>query len=662
MNVTSGNSGGQVFQPDTSDLISANLEQKSEETFQRFSKLPQTLAEWELHKTELQKKIKLGAKVVVNKSFPLDCIETGLIQRQGYKIKKIFFQTRKDVYATANLYVPDGAGPFPAVLNMHGHWPNGKAGDMVQACAHELAMKGYVCLNIDAWGAGERTTIHGEHEYHGSNLGSTLLDLGETLLGNQLSDNIRAVDLLCSLPYVDKSNIGATGASGGGNQTMWLAAIDERIKAAIPVVSVGTFQSYILGSNCVCELLPEGLTFTEETGVLAMVAPRALKIFSALKDHSKAFQPSEMLRSYHNAKPVFELYNKGDDISYKLFDTTHGYWPEMRKEMIAFFDEKLKNGNGQNNPSISCQLLSPEELSVFKKERDKRVLSTAMYSNFAGMLLTRDLYTMKPSGLSSKRKELGRLLILDNATRSVKRKSVRSLNNGWQSIIFETGDGRLLSAKYRPPANESKSIVLILPSDTSSAFLKERLTVYKDIEYGILVSDVWGKGSNSCQKARNIDGRLPEYHTLLRSKLWFGETIMSEWVKDINSLVRYIKESGDIADIIVEAEKELAIAALFQATVFDNIKELRLTKMPLSYVFSEGPDNDFYNMGIHVPGILKWGDIALAMGLIRNAKISFLQSASTSGTGYNKEQIKAFKNHVSQIRRSLLIKGNINIF
>src|SRR5690606_40370156 len=71
------------------------------------------------------------------------------------------------------------------------------------------------------------------------------------------------VDLLLSLPFVDKENIGATGASGGGNQTMWFAALDERIKAAMPIVSVGTFESAVMGSNCVCELMPGGLTFTE---------------------------------------------------------------------------------------------------------------------------------------------------------------------------------------------------------------------------------------------------------------------------------------------------------------------------------------------------------------------------------------------------------------
>src|SRR5690606_8902254 len=77
-----------------------------------------------------------------------------------------------------------------------------------------------------------------QEEYHGGNLGASLFNIGETLMGMQLTDNVRALDFLCSLPMVDTQRIGVTGASGGGNQSMWLAALDERIKAVVPVVSV----------------------------------------------------------------------------------------------------------------------------------------------------------------------------------------------------------------------------------------------------------------------------------------------------------------------------------------------------------------------------------------------------------------------------------------
>ena len=158
------------------------------------------------------------------------------------------FKQDPGIYATANLYIPDGDGKFPAVIVMMGHSVEGRLYDKYQAVGITLALNGYVSLCIDPWGSGERTTIHGVFEDHGdeNNLGIALMDIGEPLIGMLITDNIRGVDLLCSLPYVDTRKIGATGASGGGNQTMWLTAIDERIKAAVPVVSAGTFEAYIM--------------------------------------------------------------------------------------------------------------------------------------------------------------------------------------------------------------------------------------------------------------------------------------------------------------------------------------------------------------------------------------------------------------------------------
>lgn len=263
--------------------------------------LPSSQSEWTQYRQNLKLKIEKKAGVYINHTLPLKMRETGQIQMDGFSISNIFFQTRPEVYATASLYVPKGQGPFPAVVVTHGHWPDARRSEIFQSVAEVLASSGYVALVIDAWGTGERCTEEGKQEYHGANLGASLMNAGESLLGMQLTDNIRAVDLLSSLKYVDKNHIGATGASGGGNQTMWLAALDERIKAAIPVVSVGTFQSYIMNSNCVCELLPQGLTYTEEAAVLGMIAPRALKIFSAKNDTNKSFFPSEMLKSYSAA-------------------------------------------------------------------------------------------------------------------------------------------------------------------------------------------------------------------------------------------------------------------------------------------------------------------------------------------------------------------------
>ena len=277
-----------VFSDHTLDKTGSSL-RKQAKIASSSVKIGTNVTEYLATRNQLKSVILSNAKMQTASNIPLDPAITGTIDMGTFRIENIRFQTRPGVYATANLYIPHGEGPFPAVVNMHGHWPNGRRTEITQTTAQLLALNGFVCLNIDAWGAGERGTHEQEHEYHGSNLGASLLDVGETLMGMQLTDNQRGIDLLCSLPYVDKENIGATGASGGGNQTMWLSAIDDRIKAAVPVVSVGSFEAYIMNSNCICELLPNGLTFAEEDGVLGLIAPRALKILTAMNDGCQSF-------------------------------------------------------------------------------------------------------------------------------------------------------------------------------------------------------------------------------------------------------------------------------------------------------------------------------------------------------------------------------------
>src|SRR6476646_3810507 len=248
-----------VLTKNHSDLVASRLKNEAALKFP-IHQLPSTSQEWSRYRVRLKNEIVKKTGALLHQDLPLNMKETGSVKMQGYTIKNIAFQTRPGVYATANLYVPDGSGKYPAVIVMMGHSMNGRFYDKYQAVGETLVRNGYVSLCIDPWGAGERTTVHGEYEDHGdeNNLGSSLMDIGETLMGIELSDNIRGVDLLCSLSYVDANNLGATGASGGGNQTMWLAAMDERIKAAVPVVSAGTFESYIMRTPCICEVLLDG--------------------------------------------------------------------------------------------------------------------------------------------------------------------------------------------------------------------------------------------------------------------------------------------------------------------------------------------------------------------------------------------------------------------
>ncbi len=542
---------------------------------------------------------------------------------------------------------------------MIGHWPKGKI-DIAssQAVGHSLALNGYVCLSIDPWGLGERTTIHGIFEDHGdlNNLGSSLLNIGEPLIGIEISDNMRGVDLLCSLTFVDCKNIGATGASGGGNQTMWLASIDERIKAAMPVVSVGTFESFIMGSPCICEILFDALSFTEEADVLALVAPRAIKMCNHKKDDEPAFYPSEMIRSYTNAKPVFKMYGVENNITYQLFDLLHGYMTEDREAVLGWFDLHLKGiGSGSEKREIPFELIPEERLMVFPKgKRDDNIIGTVEYCKRRGNELRTVFLNATSFDAELKRKELRNLL-------GVREKSI--LNHvyeyqkikGWRRFILETSDSKLIPLLLRPPKHNSKDFVIVCNPEGKDSISSNLVDEIIESGKGITIVDLSGIGEASSTSIDNnySTGRL---RAISRSELWFGRTMLGEWIKELKLVCQFLNSNYKAQKIGIDGSKEAGIAGLFLSTLEGNVDNIILRDAPLSYLFDIREGIDFFSMGIQLPGFLNWGDISLAAAL-SEINITFINPVTISGQKISGTKLKEFQSEFDGIREISKLSG-----
>ncbi|MDX9981436.1 MAG: hypothetical protein RBU25_15540, partial [Lentisphaeria bacterium] len=130
---------------------------------------PVTLAAWAEYRSGLRARLRELAGTWPEPP-PLEVREHGELKLDGYRIRKLTFQTRPGLRATANLYVPDGPGPFPGVLGVHGHWSQGKLAARVASRGHLLARSGFVVLVLDAFGSGERGTVPGTFEYHGKQI------------------------------------------------------------------------------------------------------------------------------------------------------------------------------------------------------------------------------------------------------------------------------------------------------------------------------------------------------------------------------------------------------------------------------------------------------------------------------------------------------------
>jgi cephalosporin-C deacetylase-like acetyl esterase len=229
---------------------------------------------------------------------PLNVKFVGETRADGFRIRKVIFESQPDFFVTALLYVPDGApagGKRAAILMSPGHAPSGRAGDAPIAAI--FARNGFIVLSYDPIGQGERlqypdpakpdtslamrpTGEHGE-----ASLQPMLV--GDTFAHYELWDAVRGVDFLASLPDVDPRRIGALGCSGGGTITALTGALDTRIAAIGTACYITSFDALLpsLGPQDAEQSTPHfissGLGFPDW---IELAAPRPYAVISTFSD------------------------------------------------------------------------------------------------------------------------------------------------------------------------------------------------------------------------------------------------------------------------------------------------------------------------------------------------------------------------------------------
>jgi dienelactone hydrolase len=224
---------------------------------------------------------------------PLDIETTEIVECGEYRRERLVFDTEAAMSVPAFLLVPHARRePGPAVLAIHGHGA-GKSlvcgverGGDGDDYAHQLALAGYVVLAPDLRGFGERADWTPDDKYHCDwNLVSATM-AGVVPLQRNLWDLQRALDVLAGHSLVDPGRIGAAGLSYGGTCTLFLAALDLRVKAAI--VS-GYFSSWraahkVPWNMCGSQVMPGQLGRLEHVDLGALIAPRPLLVESGIED------------------------------------------------------------------------------------------------------------------------------------------------------------------------------------------------------------------------------------------------------------------------------------------------------------------------------------------------------------------------------------------
>jgi cephalosporin-C deacetylase-like acetyl esterase len=351
-------------------MVVAHLKRTAAEISDRSLNDVRSLEDWKRRRSALRSELlyMLGLDPLPKRT-PLNARITGTLERPGYRIEKLVFQSLPGLYVTGNFYVPANASrPLPTILYVSGHTPHPLGAKFYyQDRAAWFAAHGYACLILDTLEFGEVAGIH--HGIHDLNMW-TWLSVGYTPAGVEVWNAIRAIDYLETRSEVDRQRIGMTGISGGGTTTWFTAAVDERVAVVVPGVSTYTFGSqashWVAAGQCDCIYFHN--TFLIDFPVVgALIAPRPLLFFSGRRDPD--FPPDGYREVYRRVKRIYDLYggNSSDKVKAIDDDVGHSDPPQFRRDTRQWMNRWLRNDSAPLalEPNPTSEKESAEALACF---------------------------------------------------------------------------------------------------------------------------------------------------------------------------------------------------------------------------------------------------------------------------------------------------------
>lgn len=339
-------------------------------------KAPATLTDWKRERTEVRRRVLVAAglwpePVELELAPP---VIHGAIQRDGYTVEKVYFESLPGFHVTGNLYRPEGDGPFPTVLTPHGHWTDGRFSAIsddeaiaqiergeeehfanaryhLQARCASLASAGHVVFHYDMVGYADSRQID-----HAAGFGDVEAELwGMSAFGLQTLNSIRALDFVLALPEVDPARVAVTGGSGGGTQTFILGAIDDRPSLLMPAVMVSTSMQ----GGCVCENASHLRIGTGNVELAALAAPRPLGLTGA-NDWTReiATKGGPALRE------LYGLYDAASRLEIWCYpEQPHNYNLFARQHLYQFLARHFGSEFPDSEPALLP--IEPARLSVY---------------------------------------------------------------------------------------------------------------------------------------------------------------------------------------------------------------------------------------------------------------------------------------------------------
>lgn len=518
---------------------------------------------------------------------PLKARITGTVERQGYRIEKLIFESLPGFPVTANVYVPVGKGPFPAVLGTAGHSDNGKAADLYQRGWIGMARRGMIVLAYDPPGQGERSLYWdatagksrvgiGTREH--SMAGLQCLLTGTNIARYEIWDGMRAVDYLLTRSDVDPKRLAVAGNSGGGTQSAYLAALEPRLAAAAPSCYLTSWEAMWLklgpqdAEQNFHGFISSGLDFGD---FLIAFGAKPIKMMTAVRD----FFPIEGARAtFREASDVFSLMGARERVDLFEYDDTHG-WSKPRREATYRWFERWLNQREDDGLEAESKVETDAALQV------TRTGQVSMDGGDGAVETVQSLNAKLAQQLHAKRKAIGaspealRALVAARLTMTAVRTGeavgVTPMGeigrDGYriERILLTTEAGISVPGLLFIPARPARAgaVTIWLDPRGKAAEAEPGGAIEKRVLAGeaIFAIDVRGWGESAPKQAKR-SGYGAWYQTFMRAYL-LGRSVMGLQAADVLGAADYLRTR--YREVSVEGREAAGGALALYAGVLD---------------------------------------------------------------------------------------------
>ena len=556
---------------------------------------------------------------------PLNARVVGVLERPGYRIEKVIFESQPDFYVTANLYLPKtGHPPYPAILYPLGHERGGKTNPTWQQMLGSLATKGFVALAWDPVGQGERLQIFDE-DLRESKVGNSTTEhtvvgtqcmlVGDHLARYTIWDGMRALDYLLSRKEVDPARIGLTGNSGGGTHTAYIAALDDRIQVAAPSCYITSWHLMLdtIGPQDAEQTFPlwleEGLDYPD---YLYAFAPKPYLVLSAIRDF---FPIAGARETFAEAEKVYSAIGEREKVGMFEADDGHGYNKSRRLAAYDWFGRWLK-GARDTDPEPQIEMATPEELRCTATGQ----VSTSLGGESVFTLNQKRLAQLKasrltrPADLPGKVREVIRYEPPSGPLQVTSYGAITRSGYRIEKLIYESEPGIFIpSLLYVPDAGASKKAAVLMVSGDGKAASASEAEQFAASGTVVLSIDMRGTGETRVDadvNSREFDHYFGDFNNIMTALL-VGKTMAGMRALDISRGVDVLTSRREVdPNQVYGYGKDEGALPLLYATVLDGrIRRVMLDGMLISY---ESVVNSRVNRRILegvAPGMLKYYDL-----------------------------------------------------